>query len=71
MKTSLKGWHKSWFYCKNHEPSLLSFVGRLPEYNGTWLEEPTSAKLPIVPALANQVNDLKRHNLTGVCVAAN
>jgi hypothetical protein len=22
MKTSLKGCHKSWFYCKNHEPSL-------------------------------------------------
>jgi hypothetical protein len=27
MKTSLKGWHKSWFYCENHEPSLLPFVG--------------------------------------------
>jgi hypothetical protein len=26
MKTSLKGWHKSWFYCKNHEPSLPSFI---------------------------------------------
>jgi hypothetical protein len=22
MKTSLKGWHKSWFYCENHEPDL-------------------------------------------------
>jgi hypothetical protein len=35
MKTSLKGCHKSWFYCENHEPSLPSFVVRLLEYNGT------------------------------------
>jgi hypothetical protein len=35
MKTSLKGWHKSWFYCENHEPSHPSFVGHLLEYNRT------------------------------------
>jgi hypothetical protein len=33
IKTSLKGCHKSWFYYKNHEPDLPSFVGRLLEYN--------------------------------------
>jgi hypothetical protein len=27
MKTSLQGWHRTWFYCENHEPSLLPFVG--------------------------------------------
>jgi hypothetical protein len=33
MKTSLKGCHKSWFYCENQEPNLPFFVGRLPKYN--------------------------------------
>jgi hypothetical protein len=32
MKTSLGGWHKMWFYCENHEPSLPPFIGRLPEF---------------------------------------
>jgi hypothetical protein len=32
MKTSLRGWHGTWFYCENHEPSLPPFVGRLPEF---------------------------------------
>jgi hypothetical protein len=53
MKTSLKGWHKSWVYHENHEPSLPLFVGRLPEYSGAWHEEPTSAELPIVASLTN------------------
>jgi hypothetical protein len=35
MKTSLKGWHKSWFYCENYEPSLPPFIGRLPEFSDT------------------------------------
>jgi hypothetical protein len=70
MKTSFKGWHKSWFYCENHEPSLPSFVGRLPVFSGTWSEEPTPAKLPIVAALANRVNDIKNQGLTGVCMVA-
>jgi hypothetical protein len=34
MKMSLKRWHKSWFYCENHDPSLSAFVGRLPEFSG-------------------------------------
>jgi hypothetical protein len=70
MKTSLKGWHKSWFYCENHEPSLPPFVGRLPEFSGTWSEEPTPTELPIVASLGNQVNNLKNQGLTDVCVAA-
>jgi hypothetical protein len=70
MKTSLKGCHKSWFYCENYEPSLPSFVGRLPEYNRTWIEESTP-DLHIVATLANRVNDFRRHGLTGVCVATN
>jgi hypothetical protein len=61
IKTSLKGWHKSWFYCENHEPNLPSFIGRLLEYQKSWIAEPTLAKLPIVAALANLVSDLKRH----------
>jgi hypothetical protein len=69
MKTSHKGWHKSWFYCENHEPSLPPFVGRLHEFRGTWSEEPTPAELPIVAALGNRVNNLKNPGLTGVCVA--
>jgi hypothetical protein len=27
LKTSLRGWHGTWFYCENHEPSLPPFVG--------------------------------------------
>jgi hypothetical protein len=65
------GWHKSWLCCENHEPNLPSFVGRLPEFNGTYSEELIAAKLPIVAAHANRVSDMKRHDLTGVCVAAN
>jgi hypothetical protein len=71
MKSSLWGWHKTWFYYENHEPSLPSFVGRLPEYQGSWNEEPTPAELPLVVALSNRVNDLKVCNQKGVCVAAN
>jgi hypothetical protein len=41
MKTSLWGWHGTWFYCENHEPSHPPFVGRLPEFQGSWSEEPT------------------------------
>jgi hypothetical protein len=70
MKTSLKGWNKSWFYCENHEPSFLPLVGRLPEFSDTWSEEPTPTELQIVAVLGNRVNDLKNQGLTGVCVAA-
>jgi hypothetical protein len=27
LKNSLRGWHRTWFYYENHEPSLLTFVG--------------------------------------------
>jgi hypothetical protein len=27
MKTSLWGWHRTWFHCKNHKPSLPPFIG--------------------------------------------
>jgi hypothetical protein len=35
LKTSLHGWHGTWFYYENHEPSLPPFVGQLPEFQGT------------------------------------
>jgi hypothetical protein len=35
MKTSLRGWHRTWFYYENHEPVLPLFVGRLAEFQGT------------------------------------
>jgi hypothetical protein len=71
MKTSLKGWHKSWFYCENHEPGLPPFVSRLLEFSGTWTEEPTRAEIPIIAALGNHVNNFKNQGLTGVCMTAN
>jgi hypothetical protein len=46
LKTSHRGWHGTWFYFKNHEPSLPPFVGRLPKFQRTWSEEPTPLKLP-------------------------
>jgi hypothetical protein len=70
LKTSLQGWHGTWFYCENHKPSLPPFVGRLPEFHGTWSEEPTPLELPQVAALTNKVNSLKEKGLTRVCVAA-
>jgi hypothetical protein len=70
MKTSLQGWHGTWFYCKNHEPSHPPFVGQLLEFQGTLSEEPTSLKLPQVAALTNKVNLLKEKGLTRVCVTA-
>jgi hypothetical protein len=69
MKTSLRGWHVTWFYCENHEPNLPPFVGRLPEFQGSWSEEPTPLELPHVMALTNKVNFLKERGLTAVCVA--
>jgi hypothetical protein len=70
MKTSLQGWHMTWFYCENHEPNLPSFIGHLPEFQGSWSEEPTLLELPHVAALTNKINLLKEHHLTGVCMAA-
>jgi hypothetical protein len=71
LKSSLKGWHNQWFYYKNHEPSLPPFVGRLLEYDGSWVEQPMSAEMPVVEALTNRVSELKRLGLTGVDVIAN
>jgi hypothetical protein len=69
MMTSLRGWHETRFYYKNHEPSLLPFVGRLLEFQGPWSEEPTPLEHPHVTALTNKINILKEHGLTRVCVA--
>jgi hypothetical protein len=71
LKTSLKSWHKQWFYCKNHEPSLPIFVGLLPEYQGSWTEEPTTDESSEVQALSAKVSQLKVLGLTGVSVVAN
>jgi hypothetical protein len=60
----------AWFYCKNHEPSLPSFVGQLPEFQGTWHKEPTTIELPHIATLTNKINALKERDLRGVCVAA-
>jgi hypothetical protein len=70
MKTSLCGWHGTWFYYEKHEPSLPPFIGLHPEFQGTWSEEPTPLKLPQVASLTNEMNHLKEQVLTGVCVAA-
>jgi hypothetical protein len=67
LKTSLQGWHGTWFYCENHEPSLPSFVGRVLEFQGTWSEEPTPQELPQVTALGQS---FKEQNISGVGVAA-
>jgi hypothetical protein len=69
VKNSLRGWHGTWFYCENHEPGLPSFVGQLPEFQGTWTEEPTPLKVPQVVALINKANFLKEKGLIGMCVA--
>jgi hypothetical protein len=71
MKTSLKGCHESSFYCENHEPSLPSFICNLLEYDGTWVEEPTTSEIPLVSALAGRINELKDLGLTGVSMATN
>jgi hypothetical protein len=69
LKTSLQGWHGTWFYCENHEPSLPSFVGQLPDFQGTWNKEPTPLEVPLVSALTNMVNLLNEKGLMGVCMA--
>jgi hypothetical protein len=70
LKISLRGWHGTWFYYENHEPSLPSFVGRLPEFQGIWSEELTPLEAPQVVALIDRVNLLIEKGLTIVCVAA-
>jgi hypothetical protein len=69
LKNSLRGWHRTWFYCENHKANLPSFVGRLPMFQGTWSKEPTPLEAPQVAALINKVNLLKEKGLTSVCVA--
>jgi hypothetical protein len=69
MKTSLWGWHGMWFYYENHKLSPSPFVGRLPEFQRSWSEEPTPLELPHVAALTNKINLLKERGLTGVSVA--
>jgi hypothetical protein len=71
MKTSLRGWHRTWFYCENHEPNLAHFVRQLPEFQGSLSEEPTPLELPHVKALTTMINLLKERGLTEVCVTAN
>jgi hypothetical protein len=44
-------------------------VGRLPEFQGTWSEEPTLLEASQVVALIDKVNLLKEKGLTRVCVA--
>jgi hypothetical protein len=70
LKSSLWRWHGTWFYCKNHEPSLPSFVGQLLLFQATWSEEPTPLEAPQVAVLADKVSLLKLKCLTGVFVAA-
>jgi hypothetical protein len=50
-------------------PASLPFIGRLPEFQGTWSEEPTLLEAPQVTALVNKVNLLKEKGLTGMCRA--
>jgi hypothetical protein len=59
LKTSLKGWHKQWFYYENHDPKLPTFVGKLPEFDGAWTEEPTDEEMPDVVAHVEKINFLK------------
>jgi hypothetical protein len=70
LKNSLWGWHGTWFDSLNHEPRLPSLVGRLPEFKGTWSEEPTPLEAPQVAVLIAKVNLLKEKGLTGVCMAS-
>jgi hypothetical protein len=46
-----------------------TIVGRLLEFQGTWIEEPTPLELSQVAALTNKINILKEHGLIGVYVA--
>jgi hypothetical protein len=71
LKTSLKGCQQQWLYCKNQELSLPQFVGRLPKYDKTRIEEPVEAEIPMVKALASRVSELKGLGLIGVGVVAN
>jgi hypothetical protein len=71
LNSSLKGWHMQWFFCKNHEPSVPPFIGRLPEYIGSWIEDTKDVEMPIVKALANRVSELKRLTLTIASVVTN
>jgi hypothetical protein len=50
-------------------PVSPPFVGRLPEFQGTWSEDLTPLELPQVVILTNKINLLKEQGLTGVCVA--
>jgi hypothetical protein len=70
FKKSLWGWHRTWFYYKNHEPSIPSFVGQLPKFQGTWSEEPTPLEAPQVAALFDMVNLLKENGMRSMCMAA-
>jgi hypothetical protein len=65
------GWYIQWFYCRNHEPNLPSFISNLPKFVGSWTEELIDAEMPTVLALAEKVIKLKWLGLTGVSMGAN
>jgi hypothetical protein len=52
----------------HQEKVFPPFVGRLPEFQGSWIEEPIPLELPHVRVLTNKINLLKECGLTGVCV---
>jgi hypothetical protein len=50
---------------------MPSFVGRVLEYDGSCIEEPTNAEMLAMNVMANRVNELKRLGLIRVGMVTN
>jgi hypothetical protein len=48
MKSSLWGWHKTWFYCENHEPSLPFLWADSLSIKGPGMKDRLSPNSPLL-----------------------
>lgn len=70
LRTSNKGWHSRWFYCRNEKPSLPDFVGDPPVKLPSWSDPPSADEMAEVKKIIPHLNGLIRDGLDGAHLIA-
>ena len=70
LKSSLKGWHKRWFYISNPAPCLPPHRGLRPLIRETWAALPSPGGMKQVNRLLEYIQRRKSEGVTGDCVVA-
>ena len=71
LATSLKGWHKRWFYIANPAPSLPSYRGLRPLVRDCWNSSPSPREMGQVNDLLEMIEVKKRQGVSGLGVVTN